>query len=350
MSMSESNAYLSLQNLAVSYPGKTVVKALDLSLSEGEIGCLLGPSGCGKTTALRAIAGFEQPANGCICLGGLQLADGKRSVQPERRRIGMVFQDFALFPHLDVASNVGFGIRHLRSAQRRERVSELLRLVGLSDRGRCYPHQLSGGQQQRVALARALAPRPQLLLLDEPFSSLDTELRTQLAAEVRDILKREQITALLVTHDQQEAFAVADQIGVMNEGRLDQWADGHTLYHQPATRFVADFVGEGVLIRGQSDAQGNVETGVGQVRSEYRMQGPVQVLLRPDDLQLGDEGAIRGIVTGRDFRGAEYLYRVELGNGETVLALMPSHFRLDVGDDCAVHFAGESMPVFPLAA
>ena len=347
--MSDSSAYLSLEALSVSYPGKLVVRQLDMSLSEGEIGCLLGPSGCGKTTALRAIAGFERPARGAIRLDGLALAGGPRFVEPEKRRIGMVFQDFALFPHLDVVSNVTFGLRHLAAGKRRKRANELLELVGLSDRGGCYPHQLSGGQQQRVALARALAPRPQLLLMDEPFSSLDTELRTQLAAEVRDILKREQITALLVTHDQQEAFAVADQIGVMNEGQLDQWADGHTLYHQPATRFVADFVGEGVLIRGQSNGEGCVETGVGPVRTEHRQQGPVQVLLRPDDLRLGEAGSIRGVVVGRDFRGAEYLYRVELGNGEKVLALMPSHFRLDVGAECGVHFAGECMPVFPMA-
>ncbi len=343
------NPLLKVAQLAVHYPGKAVVHDLNFALAEGEIGCLLGPSGCGKTTALRTIAGFERPAGGMVQIGGDEVAGPSKFIQPEKRKVGMVFQDFALFPHLSVAANVAFGLRGLSRSEQKQRVAELLDLVGLADRAACYPHQLSGGQQQRIALARALAPRPRLLLLDEPFSSLDSDLRAQLAAEVRAILTREGITALLVTHDQHEAFAMADRIGVMHQGRLDQWADGYTLYHRPATRFVADFIGEGVLLPGEADGNGMAATELGRVHLApgiATQRGPVEVLLRPDDLTLHSDGPLHAEVTARAFRGAEYLYTLRLPSGARALALMPSHHHQAVGSRTALRLTHEALPGF----
>lgn len=220
----------------------TVVDDLSLTLPAGHIGCLLGASGCGKTTVLRAIAGFERVLQGRILLDGTVLSAPQGNVAPERRRVGMMFQDYALFPHLDVARNVGFGLRRQPAAERDRRVTELLELVGLAHAAQSYPHELSGGQQQRVALARALAPAPDLLLLDEPFSNLDVDTRERLAFEVRDILRETGHTAMLVTHNQAEAFAIADHIGVMLKGGIAQWDTPYNLHHHPASPFVADFI------------------------------------------------------------------------------------------------------------
>ncbi|AIO33451.1 ABC transporter family protein [Burkholderia cenocepacia] len=219
-----------------------MVDGLSLALPRGDIGCLLGASGCGKTTVLRAIAGFEPVRAGRIVLDGAAVATPTLDVPPERRRIGMMFQDYALFPHLSAADNVAFGLRRMPKPERRARVADMLELVGLAQSAGAYPHELSGGQQQRVALARALAPSPELLLLDEPFSNLDVDTRERLAFELREILKRTGHTAILVTHNQAEAFAIADRIGVMHEGRLAQWDTPHALHHRPASAFVADFV------------------------------------------------------------------------------------------------------------
>src|SRR5450830_1759723 len=244
--------FLQVDQVSVSYPraATPAVQAVSLSLEAGQLGVLIGPSGSAKTTLLRAIAGLEPPQSGRILLDR-QVLDGPAiRIAAEQRRIGMVFQDFALFPHLSIEANVGFGLRHEHGdkQQRRQRVQDMLALVGLDGMHNKFPHQLSGGQQQRVALARALAPQPRLLLLDEPFSSLDVELRERLAEDLRAILKQAGTTALMVTHDQMEAFAIADMVGVMQQGRLEQWAPPHTVYHRPATRFVADFIGHGVLV------------------------------------------------------------------------------------------------------
>ncbi|HLU79574.1 MAG TPA: ABC transporter ATP-binding protein [Burkholderiaceae bacterium] len=231
-----------------------VVKDLCLGLKQGHIGCLLGSSGCGKTTILRAIAGFEPLRAGEIRLAGRCLSRPDQAVEPQARQVGMMFQDYALFPHLSVEDNVGFGLRRLDKAQRRARVNDMLELVGLSDARHRYPHELSGGQQQRVALARALAPEPGLLLLDEPFSNLDVDTRERLAFELRDILKKTGHTALLVTHNQAEAFAIADRIGVMDRGRILQWDTPYALHHAPTSPFVADFVKREVLMAQRAQA------------------------------------------------------------------------------------------------
>ena len=230
---------LEAKNLDVAYGKKQIVFGFNFKLEECQIGCFLGPSGCGKTTVLRSIAGFEQPSKGEIILNGKKLNGFKTYITPEKRNIGMVFQDIALFPHLSVEENIQFGMRSWSREKRKKRSQELLDLIGMLQFMKKYPHQLSGGQQQRIALARAMAPKPSLLLMDEPFSSLDVELREQLAREVRLILKHENISALLVTHDQNEAFAMGDDICVINQGRVQQTDSAYNLYHNPKNRFSA---------------------------------------------------------------------------------------------------------------
>ncbi len=297
---------LTLDDLSLRFHHQPVLETVSLTLEEGRIGCLIGPSGCGKTSLLRLIAGFLTPSAGRVALHGDTVAGAGRWVTPEARRVGMVFQDIALFPHLDVAANIAFGLHGQPAARQRQRVEELLALVGLPGLGGRYPHQLSGGQQQRVALARALAPRPRLLLLDEPFSALDAELREQISRDVRHILRREGITALFVTHDQNEAFALADQVGVMSEGRLLQWDTPYRVYHRPAHRFVADFIGGGVLIPGRVSGPRRVETALGELGGDLpdgvANGAPVDVLLRPDDLVIDDAGPRRARVVERVFR------------------------------------------------
>ena len=336
--------FLEVSQLDVHYPGRpqAAVRGVSFGLHAGEIGVLIGPSGCGKTTLLRAVAGLEAVTAGEIRLSGAVVSSATKTVAPEARRIGMVFQDYALFPHLDVGQNVGFGIHTLPKAERAARVAEVLELVGLGGAERRYPHELSGGQQQRVALARALAPRPQLLLLDEPFSNLDVDLRERLAHEVRAILKAAQATALFVTHDQLEAFAIGDAIGVMHEGQLHQWDDAYTLYHRPASRFVANFIGHGVFTPAtlrEVDHQVVVQTALGELTDMAECplpcayaQGQCDVLLRADDIVHDDDAPVKAEIVRKAFRGSEFLYTLRLASGETVLAHVPSHHDHKIGE------------------
>ncbi len=336
--------FLQIDQVDVRYPGQghPAVHDASLGLRAGDIGVLIGPSGCGKTTLLRAVAGLERVSAGQIRLGDELVSSPHRHVPPEARRIGMVFQDYALFPHLDVARNVAFGLKHLGTAERAQRVAEVLALVDLAGSGPRYPHELSGGQQQRVALARAMAPAPRLLLLDEPFSNLDVDLRERLAHELRQILKAAGATALFVTHDQLEAFAIGDQIGVMHDGHLHQWDDAYTLYHRPATRFVANFIGHGVFVPARVVASGqgaHVDTPLGTLThltdcplpGAYP-NGECDLLLRADDIVHDDDAPVKAQIVRKAFRGSEFLYTLRLSSGEIVMAHVPSHHNHRVGE------------------
>ena len=340
---------LNLQGVSCGFAGQPVVQDLSLHLNQGDIACLLGPSGCGKTTSLRAIAGFEPLQAGEIRLSGEVISSRDYTLPPEKRRIGMVFQDYALFPHLTVAQNVAFGIRqHPRHEQL---TAELLELVKLGELGKRYPHELSGGQQQRVALARALAPEPRLLLLDEPFSNLDGELRRRLSMEVRDILKTRGTSAILVTHDQEEAFAVSDHVGVFQGGRLQQWDTPFNLYHEPLTPFVASFIGQGYFIRGQLLTPDTVQTELGILNGNRAYRWPigsaVDVLLRPDDVVPDAESALQARVSGKTFLGAATMYRLQLPTGSQLEALFPSHADHQPGDLVGIRIAADHLVLFP---
>jgi len=350
MTSSAENNLLRLQNVECAIEGHAVVRGVSLALAAGELGCLLGPSGCGKTTLLRAIAGFQALKAGSIHLRGAPVSDRSRQLPPEQRRLGFVFQDLALFPHLTVAQNVGFGLHQLAHADRLARVAETLGLLGLDGLGARYPHELSGGQQQRVALARSLAPQPDLLLLDEPFSSLDAHLRNALRAELVGVLRRLGTAALLVTHDQAEAFSFADRLGVMRDGRLEQWDRAFDIYHRPSSPFVARFVGEGSLIAGRVRVDGGIDCALGALRTTRtasRAAGSaVRVLVRPDDLQPDGDSGVMAQVQDVAFRGAETLYALRLADGSAVSALFPSHIRHAPGETIRLKTDLEHVVVF----
>src|SRR5512134_245903 len=348
---------LEVEGLHHGYNGHEVVRGLDFVLPRGAIGCLLGPSGCGKTTVLRCIAGFETLRAGSIRLNGTLVSGPGVMLSPEKRHVGMVFQDYALFPHLSVAQNIAFGLGGLAREAREARVREMAELVRLGEALGQFPHELSGGQQQRVALARALASRPELLLLDEPFSNLDVELRERLSLEVRDIIRASGATAILVTHDQHEAFAVADEIGVMHEGTIQQWDTAYNLYHRPANRFVADFVGQGVFLpaRALSPREVEIELGVleGAIPDACQMgcdacgKGCLaDVLLRPDDVMHDDASATQAEVVHKAFRGAEILYTLRLESGRKVLALVPSHHNHALGERIGIRLDVDHVVAF----
>jgi len=337
---------LEVENLRHAYGEQEVVRGLSFSLARGAIGCLLGPSGCGKTTVLRCIAGFEGIREGEIRLAGKVVSGSGVMLPPERRRIGMVFQDYALFPHLSVAGNIAFGLHAAPAAERSARVQELAKLVGLSAALDRFPHEISGGQQQRVALARALAPRPELLLLDEPFSNLDVDLRERLSLEVRDIIKASGATAILVTHDQQEAFAMADEIGVLHLGRIQQWDAPYNLYHRPANRFVADFVGQGVFLPAQALDGHQLQIELGTLQGDAHGLQQLEVLLRPDDVVHDDAAPTQAEVVHKAFRGAEILYTLRLASGRKVLALVPSHHNHALGEKIGIRLDVDHVVAF----
>lgn len=340
---------LELNKISVSYKDQPVVHDIDLQIKEGEIACLLGPSGCGKTTLLNTIAGFVKPSSGSLSLDGKTISDSGHVTPPQQRNIGMVFQDHALFPHLTIRDNIHFGIRNQQGSE--AIVETLIDQVGLQGLSQRYPHELSGGQQQRVALARSLAARPKLLLLDEPFSNLDNDLRKRLTVELRDLLKQQGITALMVTHDQQDAFAFSDKTGVLAEGRLQQWDSAYSLYHEPATEFVARFIGEGSFIDGHMIAEKTVVTDFGEITGDTVTAdltgSDVKVMVRPDDVVLSPDAPLRFEVTRKAFRGAYILYTLQVPQGETILSLLPSHEYFEIGDELGVRIDADHLVVFP---
>jgi iron(III) transport system ATP-binding protein len=342
---------LQLKNIECRYQGRPVVQDLSMHVKKGSLVCLLGPSGCGKTTVLRAIAGLEDVTSGEILLSGKTVSSKGMTLPPEKRRIGMVFQEYALFPHLNVEDNVAFGLRNQSSNELREKVRRILKIVGMESVGQRFVHELSGGQQQRVALARALAPEPELILLDEPFSNLDIELRERLSLEVRDILKDQDITGILVTHDQHEAFAIGEHIGVMENGRILQWDTAYNLYHEPANRFIADFIGQGEFLAGKLLAPDVLETEAGIIKGNRAFLWPegttVDVLLRPDDIIPDNNSELRAEIIDKAFKGAEIMYTLRLPTGGTVLSLFPSHSDHGIGEQVGIRIAADHLIAFP---
>ncbi len=339
---------LQVHNIHCQYDGHVVVNDISFHVNDGDICCLLGPSGCGKTTTLRAIAGFQPLSGGRIELDGRLLSSSQQSLPPEQRRVGMVFQDYALFPHLTVYDNIRFGLQ--QGKDQRKIIGGLLELMRLSGVEKRYPHELSGGQQQRVALARALAPAPRLLLLDEPFSNLDAELRKQLNLEVRDILKQYGISAILVTHDQDEAFAFSDHIGLLYNGKLQQWDTAFNLYHEPVNRLVADFIGQGCFLPGTVLTPNSVRTELGVLQGDRAYRWPegteVDVLLRPDDITLSELGGLNARVEKKVFSGGATLYTLSLPGGHAVEALLPSHHDFALGEIVAIEAEVEHLIAF----
>ena len=341
---------LKVENIQCQFDNQPVLEDVSFHVNDGDICCLLGPSGCGKTTALRAIAGFQPISAGQISLNNRRLSQPDFRVEPEQRHIGMVFQDYALFPHLTVRDNIRFGIRNATSSAQRKIVNELLTLVKLDTVDHRYPYELSGGQQQRVALARALAPNPKLLLLDEPFSNLDIDLRRHLNLEVRDILKQYGISAILVTHDQEEAFAFADHIGLLNKGKLQQWDTAFNLYHEPCNRFVANFIGHGRLVPGLAIDQSSVKTELGIINGnrayDWQPDTPVDILLRPDDIVLADGQGITADIIKKVFSGSATLYTLRLPTGSTVESLIPSSHDYMPGEAIRIKASVEHLIAF----
>jgi iron(III) transport system ATP-binding protein len=344
------NKQLELEHVSIGYKCMDVVKNMSFGLSNGEIGCLLGPSGCGKTTILRGIAGLEEINGGTIAINSREVSSLKVHVQPEGRRVGLVFQDYALFPHLNAAENIAFGLNRKIKAEKAKVVSTLLEAVELKGIERKYPHQLSGGQQQRLALARALAPRPDLLLMDEPFSNLDVMLREKLSQQVREIIKMYGITAVIVTHNQHEAFAIADTIGIINNGKLEQWDTALNIYHRPASPFVAEFIGEGVLIKGTVVSDGTVSTALGNLSGAFNTHCgngcAVELLIRPDDVLHSDDSPVKAKVISKTFRGDSILYNLELAGGERVLSLASSHHDHPIGSKIGIYGEVDDIVLF----
>ena len=341
---------LDVRGLGCGYGDGNVVADVSFALGHGDIGCLLGPSGCGKSTILRALAGFLPVSEGEICLNGQAISLPGRTTPPEKRRIGMVFQDYALFPHLTIGENVGFGLKGMKRDERHAKVMELLQLVHLQDLADQYPHQLSGGQQQRVALARALAPEPTLILLDEPFSNLDADLRRRLSLDVRDILKDLGISALLVTHDQQEAFAMCDQVAVLKDGRVQQWDVPYNLYHEPANRFVAGFIGQGAFIPGRATGPDTIDSELGHLvgNRAYRWQPGtlLDVLIRPDDIVYDENSDLKPRVIEKTFAGTSTLYRFHMSEDTEFEALFRSHLDFRLGEHVPVRVEADHLIAF----
>ena len=344
---------LRVRGLEKRYGDTPVLRDLDLDAERGEFLALLGPSGCGKTTALRLIAGFERPESGTVEIGGETVcaADsaGSRWIPPEGRRGGMVFQDYALFPHLSVARNVAFGLSR-NGSDRDARVAAALATVGLAGLGDRTPGQLSGGQQQRVALARALAPGPEVILLDEPFSNLDTDLRASVREEVRQILREAGATAVLVTHDQEEALSIADRVAVMLDGRIVQVGPPEALYHRPATRTIADFIGDVQFLPGLASGR-RAATALGDIPLHATHEGPVDVMLRPEMLRLtpAGEGAEHGVaatIVSRAFFGHDQLLTLRLDSGHTLKARLGAYGGFRPGDRVSVQVRGGAL-AFP---
>ncbi|AYO13477.1 ABC transporter ATP-binding protein [Vibrio owensii] len=338
---------LSIKNLTCQYDDQTVLESLSLEVEQGQIVCLLGASGCGKTTLLKAIAGLLPLSSGQMSLNCLTIDDGENWLPPEQRNIGMIFQDYALFPHLTVAENIAFGLKNETAQQKLLKVEEMLGLVHLKGYGDRYPYQLSGGQQQRVAIARSLAYKPDLLLLDEPFSNIDTQVRHELIREIRKIFKEQGVTAIFVTHSREEAFAFADKMAVMNHGVIEQYGTASELYYQPSSKFVADFLGGGSYLAAKRISDSEFETHLGVVEAnaqqEIQVDAECALLLRPQHVQIAadEESAVK--VLEQHFMGDHCRYVIDV-NGDRLLAT--STQALNVGDSVTVKVETQGVLAF----
>ena len=350
---------LHLDQIVKKFPNHQIptVNQVSLTLTQGDILGLLGPSGCGKTTLLRIIAGFEQPSSGTVELAGQRVADAGHWVPPEQRHTGMVFQDYALFPHLTIAENIAFGLQakkeRLKKKEIKQRISEVLSLVGLSGLEKRYPHQLSGGQQQRVALARALAPQPALILLDEPLSNLDVQVRLRLRHEIRHILKGTGISAIFVTHDQEEALAISDKIAVMSDGNIEQLGTPEEIYTRPSSRFVAEFVTQANFIPAKRQGElWTTEIGQWEIPTPSPLQGchNGDVMVRQEDILLKPDEAGSIVISDRQFLGREYRYCLQMPSGGQLHARTTLSTQLAIGTKVQLAIPSCAPKIFPVAS
>jgi iron(III) transport system ATP-binding protein len=346
------NKKLIISDLSLIYGDKNkILSNVNFDLKESEIGCILGPSGCGKTSLLRAIAGFENIISGTILKDGVCISNSLENTSVQDRKMGMVFQDYALFPNMKVKSNVAFGLNNKSKKDKEARVNYLLDLVNLGQYKDKYPHELSGGEQQRVALVRALATSPEILLLDEPFSNIDADIKEDLVSDVRDLLKELSITSIVVTHDQYEAFNIADKIVIMNDGKVEQVGNAYNIYHKPVNKFVADFVGLGIFLPITQNKKGKLKTPLGiledsKLKKSFTKFDNLEMLLRPDDVIHNDESKTKAVVIEKQFRGAEFLYKLLYKNKYPLLCYAPSHHNHKIGESIGIELDIEHYIIF----
>ena len=329
---------LIISNLSLTFGEKNkVLSNINFHIDDSEIGCILGPSGCGKTSLLRAIAGFESVSSGTILKDGICITNSVENTPVANRNMGMVFQDYALFPNMDVKSNIVFGLKNSTELEKDNRVNYLLDLVNLVDCKNKYPHQLSGGEQQRIALVRALAPSPDIILMDEPFSNIDQDIKEELVSDVRLLLKELAITSIIVTHDQNEAFNLADKVAIMNNGTIQQVGIPYDIYHKPVNKFVANFIGLGTFLPLKKNNKGDFEIPLGpldnnRIKNELTKFDNLEMLIRPDDIIHNDLSMKKAKILEKQFRGAEFLYKLLYNNEHQILCYAPSHHNHEIGE------------------
>jgi len=346
------NTKLIISNLSLTFEEKeNVLSNIDLEIHDSEIVCLLGPSGCGKTTLLRAIAGFETINSGSIIKDGICISNNLENTPVASRNMGMVFQDYALFPNMDVKANISFGLKDSSKKEKSDRVDYLLDLVDLQNHKKKYPYELSGGEQQRVALARALAPSPDILLMDEPFSNIDEEIKEELVSDIRVLLKQLKITSIIVTHDQYEAFNLADKVSIINNGKIQQVGNSYDIYHKPKNKFVADFIGLGVFMPVKKTNSNDFEIPIGildhtKIKDDLLKYKNPEMLIRPDDIIHNDSSDLKAVVLEKQFRGAEFLYRLLYNEKYPLLCYAPSHHNHEIGESIGIELDMEHYVIF----
>ena len=346
------NTKLIISNLSLTFEEKeNVLSNIDLEIHDSEIVCLLGPSGCGKTTLLRAIAGFETINSGSIIKDGICISNNLENTPVASRNMGMVFQDYALFPNMDVKANISFGLKDSSKKEKSDRVDYLLDLVDLQNHKKKYPYELSGGEQQRVALARALAPSPDILLMDEPFSNIDEEIKEELVSDIRVLLKQLKITSIIVTHDQYEAFNLADKVSIINNGKIQQVGNSYDIYHKPKNKFVADFIGLGVFMPVKKTNSNDFEIPIGildhtKIKDDILKYKNPEMLIRPDDIIHNDSSDLKAVVLEKQFRGAEFLYRLLYNEKYPLLCYAPSHHNHEIGESIGIELDMEHYVIF----